>query len=108
MSIPDSLGYVSNNMTVFNRQSELENPGNLKSIYNGLWVDQFYSTWYTNSDIVNLLSRWKALCFVSPELHGRRYTDCWKILKTIENEMGVELMICTDNPIEAMEYFNGK
>jgi|APSaa5957512535_1039671.scaffolds.fasta_scaffold12236_3 hypothetical protein len=108
MSVPDSLRYLDNGMIVFSRKSELENPNNFKSMYDGLWVDQFYNTWYTENNIMNLINQWKALCFVSPELHGRSYTACWRALKSIEEKTSMELMICTDYPVKARKYFNDK
>ena len=48
------------------------------------------------------------MCIVSPELHGREPYEEWKAYKSIEEKFGKDrLMLCTDYPEGAKEFFNG-
>ena len=112
MSIPDTLSYLNQNIRCFVRQSEFEQLPMVMKGYEGVWLDQFNSTWF-NEDILykNAKNNLK-LCIVSPELHGRDYSECWKLIKkVIKKKLDTKefkVMICTDYPDIAEEYFNGK
>ena len=111
MSLPDTLPYLDNGMKVFLRQSEYEVlPANIKS-HDGVWIDQFKSQWFENEVLLNHLNKGKKVCIVSPELHSRDYMNHWKALrgdKQLKNDDSMRdlLMICTDHPFEARDYFN--
>ena len=105
MSIPDSMNYIFLNLNVFYRMSEYESISiNVKNIQ-GVWLDQFKSNWYNKNIIDKIQNNWEEVCIVSPELHGRPYLDCWSILKHFKNKK--KIMICTDFPDRAEEFFNG-
>lgn len=55
------------------------------------------------SEVENILKDGKIACVVSPELHGRDYSDVWNQLKYINNP---NLYLCTDYPDEAQKFFN--
>ncbi|WP_113651707.1 PI-PLC domain-containing protein [Pedobacter namyangjuensis] len=110
MSVPDGLSYIRQNANVFTRQSEYELEPSYYSESMGVWLDEFKHHWIDSKTITNHLNRGKKVCIVSPELHKRNYFDEWKDYKDIDSKILVngELMICTDKPIEAREYFNEK
>ncbi len=110
MSIPDHIGYVKSNLRFFSRKSELEKSPIFYELAKGLWLDEFYGHWIKLEDIKRFINNNKHVCIVSPELHGRSYGVEWKNYKNIEKSINLEkrkLMICTDYPKEAMEFFNG-
>jgi glycerophosphoryl diester phosphodiesterase len=104
MSIPDTLGYLKNDLEIFTRQSEYEkNP----AFYNkaiGIWLDSFESDWISRDIIKNHLSHKKMVCIVSPDLHKRDYLDAWEEYKPLCKENN--LFLCTDYPEEAKKFFN--
>lgn len=105
MSIPDMLRYIKHKLPVFTRQSEIESPVLLdKSL--GIWLDEFNSTWYNLKYIKQLLDNKKYVCIVSPELHGRDYRPVWEMLWPLSSHPA--LMICTDFPDKAQNYFGVK
>lgn len=107
MSVPDSLQYLRQDFNVFTRESEHEKePSFYKEAY-GVWLDEFNSHWITKEIIYNHLSNNKQICIVSPDLHKRKYRKEWQHYKEIEKALGINnLMICTDHPGEAKEFFN--
>lgn len=107
MSVPDSINYLDSNMNVFMRKSECEEPSKLLNNINGVWLDQLLSDWYSPECIIASLNSWNNVCVVSPELHGREHRNCWRILKKIKLKNSC-IMLCTDYPQQAEEYFNGK
>jgi hypothetical protein len=108
MTIPDTIIYLNSDINVFMRKSEYEDfPESISNI-NGIWLDQFNSDWYTEEFLNMQLYRWNYVCVVSPELHGRKYNNCWKLLKKVSEKENNKLMLCTDYPKQAKEYFGEK
>jgi len=105
MSIPDSINYLLLNLNVFYRMSEYEIISNYDENIQGVWLDQFKSNWYNKNTIDEIQDKWDKICIVSPELHGRPFLDCWSMLKKFKNKK--KIMICTDFPDKAEEFFNG-
>lgn len=106
MSIPDTKSHLIENNPVYMRLSEHElNPPWL-DIATGVWLDSFESTWYDTDFIKNLLNTNKMVCVVSAELHNRDETEQWEIIKPLMHYQN--LMICTDKPEHAKNYFNGE
>ena len=103
MSIPDSLVYLKAGIPVFVRMSEFEVESSLLGSAAGVWLDAFFDEWYDMELINSLLSRGKAVCIVSPELHGRSYESLWQRLKPFSRSSGV--MLCTDHPKLARTFF---
>ncbi len=103
MSIPDMRLYLNAGVPFFTRMSEIErNPPFLEEAA-GVWLDAFESEWYDLNDISNLLAIGKKVCVVSPELHGRPYLTHWEKLRLWTDSD--RLIVCTDNPVAAREYF---
>jgi hypothetical protein len=108
MSIPDTLGYLRSGMPVFTRQSEHEPTPALYADARGIWLDEFQHHWIDRDTIAGHLEQGKALCIVSPELHQRPHEVAWRHYRQIEIELDCDrLMLCTDFPEQAREYFNG-
>ena len=106
MSVPDGLGYLKQNIKAFTRESEYEK---LPSFYDeayGIWLDEFQGHWITKEVIEKHIKNNKQICIVSPDLHKREYKKEWQHYKDIEKELSIDnLMICTDYPEEAKEFF---
>ena len=107
MSVPDGLGYLKQNIKAFTRESEYEK---IPSFYDescGIWLDEFQEHWITKEVIEKHIKNNKQICIVSPDLHKREYKKEWQHYKEIEEELGIDnLMICTDYPEDAKEFFN--
>jgi glycerophosphoryl diester phosphodiesterase len=105
MSVPDMRSHLAIGNPVFTRMSEVEqNPVWLERA-SGVWLDSFNSEWYNMDQIVSLLANGKRVCVVSPELHGRNHLELWNELLKISNHK--ELLLCTDLPEEARDFFGG-
>ncbi len=108
MSIPDMIIYLKEGFNVFTRQSEYETKPAFYENVEGIWMDCFNKEWRNTEDIQNHFDKGKKVCLVSPELHARNYQSFWQRLlntKLVENNC---LMICTDYPQKAREFFYGK
>lgn len=107
MSIPDTLGYLRQGFSVYLRCSEYEQPSpKLLSQAKGIWLDAFESDWYDQHTIQAWISQGKSVCIVSPELHRRPYQKTWENLKTWGLHHHALVLICTDHPDDAQEYFH--
>ena len=107
MSIPDTLGYQKHQLKYFTRQSEYEPQPIFYDQAEGVWLDCFNSDWWTVEDVEKHLQHNKFVVLVSPELHKREYQQAWETWRTIERELNTDkLMLCTDFPQQAQEFFN--
>lgn len=106
MSVPDMLGYHSRQINVFSRVSELEYSKKLNLASRGIWLDQFYGNWYTEEYLIDLIKEHNAACVVSPELHSRDYLSCWNMLSKIDKDISGKILLCTDFPDKAKEFFH--
>jgi hypothetical protein len=103
MSVPDMRAYFDYGLPVFTRMSEVErNPAWLDRAA-GVWLDCFESEWFKNDLIIELLNDGKQVCLVSPELHGRDNKIFWEMISEISSEP--KLILCTDFPLMAMNFF---
>ena len=106
-SIPDFLNFHKQELKIFCRFSEFENPNLLKKLSSGLWLDSFSQDFYEEINLESVTENWNNVCFVSPELHNFSKEKFWEKLKIfIKNTNIRNLSICTDNPFEAKNYFN--
>lgn len=109
MSIPDTLVYQRNKINYYTRQSEYEITPSIYDEAKGVWLDEFHSHWITNEIIKDHLNNNKSVCIVSPELHKRTYLDEWNnYRKHYDFINNPDVNICTDKPLEAKNFFNGK
>lgn len=108
MSIPDMVVQFNNNLNVFTGQSDILAQAVLLDKAKGIWLDSFYSDWFSSVDIDGIISTGKKVCIVSADLHKRDTTKQWEIIKQCKSVNDDNLLLCTDKPIEAKEYFYGK
>ncbi|HEG5396493.1 TPA: hypothetical protein SEZ58_001518 [Campylobacter coli] len=108
MSIPDALLYLRAGFNVFTRQSEYEKQPSFYNEAYGVWMDEFYEHWIDERIIQEHLENNKKICIVSPELHKRDFKEEWQEYREISKKLknGDDLMICTDYPLQAKEFFN--
>ncbi len=109
MSIPDTLEYINSDLIFFVRESEYETINSLYEKADGVWADGFIDDdWITKEYIQNHRKKGKKVCIVSSDLHKRDYTKLWERIndKEILDDCGV--ILCTDYPDRAKEFFYGK
>ena len=107
MSVPDALGYLNYQIKAFTRQSEFEAQPSFYEQADGVWMDEFNGHWITAHEVNRHLENGKNVCIVSPELHRRDHLSVWKDYKVFSRADNADkLMLCTDLPEEAKEYFN--
>lgn len=106
MSVPQMVEYIGKGIRVFTRQSEYETVPVFYKESAGIWIDGFENLdWITEELLLNHIQNGKYVCIVSPELHQREYREFWKKLKSMKLNFKY-VMLCTDKPWEAEEYFN--
>ena len=106
MSIPDTLGYIKNNIRFFSRQSEYETEPAFYNECAGIWLDAFNGTWYNSELISRHINNKKQVAIVSPDLHKRDHLIFWGQLKEDRIHHETDVFLCTDFPEEALKYFN--
>ena len=104
MSIPDFIPYLEAGMKVYTWHSDIETSPLLYENSSGVWLDMFFDDWVTEGVVNRHIRSGKEVCVVSPELHGRKQYKFWEKLKAMN--LLNEIMICTDYPDEAEEFFN--
>lgn len=107
MSIPDALRYLDHGINAFTRESEFEVEPALYEKADGVWMDEFKTSWITLQRIQYHIDNGKKVCVVSPELHHADHLTRWEYYKAVSQNMeGSAVMLCTDFPEEARRYFN--
>jgi len=107
MAVPDGLLYLRRGMVAYTRQSEYEPIPPYYELTPGVWLDEFNGHWLSDEVIKEHIVAGKAVCIVSPELHKRTYDREWAHYRELEKKLGKDrLMICTDLPEQAKEFFN--
>ena len=92
--------YKDFGLNFFTGISDICQEGILLQNAQGIWLDSFYSDWFSKKEIHKYLEMNKKVCIVSPDLHKREYKTTWNKYKNIEG-----IMLCTDFPEEAKEFF---
>ncbi|MDQ1214273.1 hypothetical protein [Pantoea anthophila] len=110
MSVPDTLGYRNAGINYFVRYSEFESLNGLYDNASGIWLDGFEKDLAEENLINKFLKDNKYVCLVSSELHKRPHNNLWSSLKTYDKSVldNNKLILCTDLPEDAMEFFYGK
>lgn len=106
MSVPDMVVSLRHRLRVYTRHSDVEPLPTLYETAAGVWMDAFQTEWISEQGILEHLQTGKEVCVVSPELHGRNEAGLWHKLKTIPASVSQNLMLCTDKPEAALEYFH--
>lgn len=108
MSIPDMVVQLKTDLTVFTGLSDILSPPVLLDKADGIWLDCFNSDWYDCNLIDTYLEKGKSICIVSADLHKRDVKEQWSIIKQCKYFDSGSLMLCTDYPETAREFFYGK
>lgn len=108
MTVPELVVQLRLGLPAFTRASEYEQPPPCYDRAIGVWLDAFESTWYTPSHIETFLRDGKQVAIVSPDLHGRDPLPLWTLLKESRLDAHPRLMLCTDMPESATEFFGGR
>jgi hypothetical protein len=106
MSIPDQLVQVKSGLNVYTGLSDILTCPVLLNECKGVWLDCFYSDWWQPEVVERLLLERKQVCIVSADLHKRDTYMQWGMIKKIRDLQSEHLMLCTDKPQEAKEYFD--
>lgn len=105
MSIPDMRAHLVCGNPVFARVSEVEPEPVFFDDISGIWLDAFYQDGWQLERINAWLENGKRVCLVSPELHGRKHQTFWQDLRQQHYWQHQSLMLCTDYPEEAKQFF---
>ena len=108
MSIPETLNYKKNNLPYLVRMSEYEILNNLYDDSKGVWIDSFESNWFNYELIERIINDDKYVFIVSAELHKRDNKEQWKFLRDFSQISNEKIVLCTDYPTLAKEFFNEK
>ena len=108
MSIPDTIMYLKEGMTVFIRQSEYESGTSFYERASGIWLDSFEDLWYSEELVKKHLDNGKKVAIVSSELHNREYLKHWTYLNSWSIITNDNLILCTDLPEKAIKFFENE
>lgn len=106
MSGPETRRYLQAGLPVFTRQSDIEKEPLFLPEAAGVWLDAFTSDWITRETLTSHLEAGRRVCVVSPELHRRDPAPLWSRLRAIPEMSSPEVMLCTDFPDRARQYFS--
>jgi aspartate carbamoyltransferase regulatory subunit len=106
MSVPDTIGYIKDGLKFFTRQSEYEPIPAFYEKSDGVWLDSFDGIWFGEGLILDHLNKGKKVAIVSPELHKRDHEKFWGMLKSSNIYKLAGVILCTDFPEVAREYFD--
>jgi glycerophosphoryl diester phosphodiesterase len=108
MSIPDTRAQLAAGNPTFVRMSEIEpTPPYLQSA-SGVWLDAFEVDEWRIEALEGLLAHDTRVCIVSPELHKRDPQIFWQSLKNSGLYRSDNVLLCTDVPEQAVEFFQEK
>lgn len=105
MSVPDMLSHVHMGLKVFTGLSDVISTPVLIEKARGIWLDSFQSDWFDHQLVDGLLDSGHSVCVVSAELHKRNNRKQWQTLKGVRNLNSDILLLCTDHPVEAQQFF---
>jgi glycerophosphoryl diester phosphodiesterase len=105
MSIPDTRMQLAAGNPVYTRCSELEAAPVFFDEVGGIWLDAFEDDAWRIDAAKHFLGLNKKVCLVSPELHKRPHKTFWKLLRDASLHHAKNLMMCTDLPEQATDFF---
>jgi hypothetical protein len=106
MSVPETIAYRRSGLRFFARESEFEPQPAFYAEADGVWMDMFESDWIRAEQIERHLRAGKRVALVSPELHRRPPGAFWAALKAAGLGAEGRLMLCTDLPDQARNFFD--
>jgi len=101
MSIPEMVYQNKLGLKIFTGISDIIKEPIMFDEADGVWLDSFKTDWFSEKEIIELQNKNKKVCIVSPDLHKHEYKNIWAKYRNTEG-----IMLCTDYPLEAKEYFN--
>lgn len=106
MSVPQMVEFGEMGLRFFTRRSEYETEPVMYEQAAGVWIDGFNRIdWITEELLRNYISDGKEVCLVSPDLHGKTdYMLFWDKLRGWNIDFS-KVLLCTDHPDEAREFF---
>lgn len=107
MSIPDLIQTSKAGLKFVTRLSEYELEMPFDNLSSGVWVDEFNESWVTPEAIFKLSHTQCRVFIVSSELHGRDHIPQWLELKKNRIHELNNIVLCTDFPRRAEEYYFG-
>ena len=105
MSVPDAVQWLQTEIPVYTRHSDVETEPAIYGQAAGVWLDAFQEDWWDLNVISRHLEKNKKVAVVSPELHGRAHTEVWAMLRSSSLGRSDDIILCTDYPEEAREFF---
>lgn len=105
MSVPDMLGYLEANLSVFSRMSEHETKPACENQSAGIWLDSFGLQFPQGDVLKRLVEEYRSVAVVSPELHGREHRQFWAEIRQTVSLYPDLVSLCTDFPDEAEQFF---
>lgn len=106
MSVPDHLAWIAAGVPTLTRWSDVEPTPVLADVSTGVWLDAMHrDLWWDAGDLDRLLSSGQVVALVSPELHGRPHESLWQYMRTREMHRLENVLLCTDFPHLAEEFF---
>ena len=99
MSGPETVRYAAAGLPFYTRHSDVEPEPILYAEASGVWLDAFRGDWFDRNVVSRHCDAGKAVCVVSPELHGREPRRLWERLSGIAGDV----TLCTDLPDEAKQ-----
>lgn len=104
MSGPETVRYARANLPFFTRHSDIEPVPILYEEAAGVWLDDFAGGWLKVETVLRHVKAGKKVCLVSPDLHSRDPDELWRELAAHKDALD-GVMLCTDHPKDAREYF---
>lgn len=105
MSVPEQVVFHRERFRAFTRMSEWETVPVLLEKSQGIWMDEWETSWIQADILHRYREQDKLVAIISPEIHGRDHSFLWRELRQFDRDPGV--MLCTDIPMRAEEYFYG-
>lgn len=105
MSGPELFRYVRLGHPVLARWSEYEEPRRQLELASGVWLDSMVSDSWRIDWLKANPNFQKRIFIPSPELHGRQRLEFWGWLRSDGFAKRPNLVLCTDYPYEAREFF---
>ncbi len=101
MSGPETVRYAAANLPFYTRHSDVEPEPILYGQAAGVWLDAFRGDWFGRDEVARHVDAGKAVCIVSPDLHGREPRRLWEQLSGLSGDV----TLCTDFPDQASQAF---
>jgi glycerophosphoryl diester phosphodiesterase len=109
MSVPEMAFQISAGLNVYGGLSDIQQTPVLPDKIKGIWLDSFYSDWFDSEKLDEIITRHANVCIVSADLHKRDAAAQWETIKKWKKTAdGGTTALCTDKPLDALEFFGVK